>query len=420
MSTISSDGELDSPPFLLLVFFDDGFGCFSGSTIGIIFISRSLVSAFLRSFLEVAVNMLMNKTLDRLSRYEQEISAVTTRNKRDIINRVHEVSQDVLIDIFYDTITPADEEEEEMDEDLPVVPPHATNDDKKSHLRTVNPELYEFIIRKEYERAHDETKRTKAQMNELRDKMLPKRISPAALQRMFNALQSERCYAAVKRLANTLPCGKVQGDEGHPVTNISMECYFDPVLFERYIGCQILPTVTKHIDSALVHSRYSIMAYAFVVTGTKCTDVSVEYAGKHATFKSVLFNLLNGIHIKRDHTVIENFATPPSVICNSNEQAAKLLKKVWQASKNAAYLIAINYSTETEARVTRFDSAANNLMSHDVTGSPVLRLDSESDFFYDNRHGGGWLYTVNNTCHYDTLIERVLDCKINNLVTSEV
>jgi hypothetical protein len=59
-------------------------------------------------------------------------------------------------------------------------------------------------------------------------------------------------------------------------------------------------------------------------------------------------------------------------------------------------------------------------MSHDVTGSPVLRLDSESDFFYDNRHGGGWLYTVNNTCHYDTLIERVLDCKINNLVTSEV
>ena len=274
--------------------------------------------------------------------------------------------------------------------------------EKHEILKLVNPRLLEYVEKNKYEKLITlNRKRCEREIEKKKEKE-PKCIANVGLIRLFNAYHGEVVYEKIhnlieKGLIETVASNDDDLPSIHPIINYPLHRYFNRDDYEYYLAKMLLPSVFKFQEKCNNKPMYALVSYAACVTKR---DTFVKFNGNQMTYKSILYNLLNAYHLDGNKTLKELFYIKPSFEVNNendaefNERIIKFLNKVWVASKNATFAIALSVAANQRVNITRFDSTGL-LYKCSITGEYFPKMESTETLYYDNKTGG-WIYRLNN------------------------
>lgn len=370
--------------------------------------------------IKTAINVLqINIEKKQIEASKQPFNKKNNDNSFDINN------PDALIETFYSNVEEFsgglansdsneinEEDKEAFDEQL-IIPQNL------ELLKLVNPSLSEFMERNEYERVTNTNRKLKEAQKEREKQKEPKCIPNNGLIRLFAAYSGEIIYEKIKILIDNGHINKYESRNDavvsyHPIANYCLNRFFNHNDYEHYMANLILPVAFKFQDSCKINPRYALLAYA---ASFERPDSFIKFNGIQMTFKSILYTLLNAEHLSGNKTLNELFSLNPTFE-GGEDVIEEFLYKMWVASKDATYIIAISAATGQKATVTRFDSAI--LYTCNLSGKDLPIMTNSETLYYDNKEsGGGWIFRLSNshkTSYYAKNIETVFKEKIKTIL----
>ena len=330
----------------------------------------------------------------------------------------------ILTDLFYDKIASEDTIKPDVNKGLCRGETNNKKNDnleqKKTHLRQINPSLLQNIELAEYERKNDELRSNSEFRKCEKERHKRRYVSPDFNRRIFAGCVAERLYRLLKKVADKQPRLSINIDTSHYIYNIEIRHFLDENMYECYLANQLLPPIFKYTDNLLKYPRGILWNYVLVTMLPQFQeDKALMVNNEITTFKAEILKYLSLKFVNKG-SILPSIDIP---IIEGCEREARFLFKFIKLAINSIWLCAINHITNSKMTVIRFDSASSNIYT-DNSFNHLVKI-SHSILFYDHRTNY-WLYKpFNNTqCYYDDLkvvladiCKRSIDQPIENTQT---
>lgn len=320
-------------------------------------------------------------------------------------------NNEILADLFYSNIR-----------DINLDISEYNNDDSSSfasieRLKATNPPVGEYIERIDYEKKMVNVRKSKEQLLENRKRDAKKYVSNYGLMRQFKAITCEFINDTIERFVAegliTTISELTTSTNQHPVINLPLSHFFNPIKYERYIATMMLSAVYKnYLFHVNLNPRYAIMSHAWFVNNKK--DRLVKFNGvKTMTFVSAIHTILNANHLDMNGPISdirEECYNLKDV--NGQQYVTDFLNALLTSSLQAIYLLAINYATNEDVDFQRIDCRPDLLYTCNITNNKILKLDNTNTIYY--KRGGEFIFRKDDRCYHSTSIKSIFDTKVSN------